>query len=154
DGKDENGCNGGRDRPARNPSSPARRRRGADPPGGIEHHPIGPHRPRDVLDLLLAHVLKRESELVAHLVADHAADANPARSGERLEPCCDIDAVAEYVALIDDDVADIDADAEFDATAGQHIGVPLGHLALDFDGTAYRVDDAGKLGKQTVAGSL
>src|SRR6516225_3002994 len=36
----------------------------------------------DILDLLLAHIFKREGELVAHLVAHHPADADPARLGE------------------------------------------------------------------------
>ena len=78
----------------------------------------------------------------------------PLGSRQGFEPCRDIDAVAENVALVDDDVADIDADAEFDAAVGRHIGVPFGHLALDFDGAAHRVDDAGELGQQTVAGGL
>jgi len=34
------------------------------------------NRPGDVLDLLLAHVLEREGQLVAYLVAHHAADAD------------------------------------------------------------------------------
>ena len=52
------------------------------------------------------------------------------------------------------DVANIDADAEFDAAVRRHIAVPLGHLALDFDGAAHCVDDAGEFGQQTVASGL
>jgi len=50
-----------------------------------------------VRDLLLAHVLEREGELVAHLVAHHAADADPTRLGQGFEPGRDVDAVTEDV---------------------------------------------------------
>src|SRR6516164_4569874 len=96
---------------------------------GIWPDRIDAHRPRDVLDLLLAHIRERESELVAHLLANHPADADPARLRQGFEPCGDIDAVAENVAFVDDDVADIDADAVLDAPVGG-IGVAFGHLAL------------------------
>jgi hypothetical protein len=142
------------DHPARYLPTPARCGRGREPHHSIGYHPIGPHRPRDVLDLLLAQVLERHSELVAHLVAHHPANADPARLRQGLEPCGDIDAVAKYVALVDDDVADIDANAEFDAALRRHIDVALGHVALDFDGAAYRIDDAGELDQQAVARGL
>ena len=140
--------------PAQYPPAPAQCRCGGLPHRSVGHDPIGSDRTRDVLDLLLAQVLERKSELVAHLVARHPADADPARLRQGFEACRDIDAVPEYVALVDDDVADIDADAEFDAAVGRHIGVPFGHPVLDFDGAAHRVDDTGKLGQQSVAGGL
>jgi hypothetical protein len=37
---------------------------------------MGRHWPGDVLDLLFAHVLERKIELIAHLVAHDAADAD------------------------------------------------------------------------------
>jgi len=39
--------------------------------------------PGNVLDVLLAQIFEREGELVAHLIAHHPADADPARLGER-----------------------------------------------------------------------
>ena len=56
------------------------------------------HRPGDVLDLLLAQILEREIELVAHLVMHDPADTDAARLGQGFEPCGDIDAVAVDVA--------------------------------------------------------
>ena len=46
------------------------------------------------LDQLLAQILERKGELVAHLVADNATNANSAGFGQGLEPCRDIDPVA------------------------------------------------------------
>ena len=86
---------------------------------------VDAHRPGDVLDALLAEVLEAEIELVAHLVAHDAADADAAGLGERFEAGSDVDAVAENVVAVDDDVAEIDADAKLDAPVGGHVGVAL-----------------------------
>ena len=58
------------------------------------------------------------------------------------------------IALVDDDVADIDADAEFDAALFGDAGVALGHDALDFEGAARGIDGAGEFDKHTVARGL
>src|SRR6516162_9577300 len=67
------------------------------------------------------------------------------------EPCRDIDPVAIDVASIPDDVADVDPHAELNAAIRRYIGVSLRHLALHFDGTTHRVDDASELEEQSVA---
>jgi len=54
--------------------------------------------------------------------------------------------------MLDDDVTEIDAHAKFDAALCRCRGVAGDHLPLHLDRTAYRVDDAGKLGEQSVAG--
>src|SRR6516162_4802869 len=74
-----------------------------------------PHRPRNVLDLLLAEIVEGDVEAVAHLLVRRGTEANPARLGQRFEPGRYVDAVAKDVAVLDDDVADIDAHAKFDA---------------------------------------
>src|SRR5262249_927193 len=119
-----------------------------------EQDAVYAHRPRDILDPLLAQILEREGELVAHLIADNAADTDPAGFGQTLKPCSDVDAVAKDVAPVLDYVAEIDPHAQFDTAIRSHIGVPLGHGALHFDRAAHRVDDAGELDQQPVAGGL
>src|SRR5262245_50453182 len=117
-----------------------------------ERNAADAHRPGDVFDLLLAQILEAEIDFVAHLVAYHAADADPARLGQSLEPCDDIDAVVVDVAALDDDVAEIDADAELDAALRWHALIAQRHRALPFEGVAHRVDDAGELDQEPVAG--
>ena len=112
------------------------------------------HGSGDVLDLLFAQIIEGDVEAVAHLLVRRGAEANPARLGQRFETGGDIDAVAEDVAILNDDVADIDAHAKFDAPLRPCRGVAGYHLALHFDGAAHRVDDAGKLDKKAIAGSL
>ena len=76
-------------------------------------------RAHDVLDRLLSHVLEAKAELVAHLIVDDAGDHDAAGIRQRLQARRDIDAVSENVVAIENDVADIDADAEFDALVGR-----------------------------------
>ena len=100
-------------------------------------------------------ILEGEIELVAHLLVHRRAMTQmPPGSASAFEPRRDVDAVAEDVAVLDDDVADIDADAELDAPLRRHVGVALGHPALHLDGAAHRIDDAGELDQQAVAGGL
>ena len=83
--------------------------------GRGRQHAIGPHRARDVLEALLAHVLEDEVEPCGHILVDTSRDADAAGVGQRFQPRGDVHAVAEDVAVVaDDDLADVDADAILD----------------------------------------
>jgi hypothetical protein len=56
--------------------------------------------------------------------------------------------------LLNDHVAEVDADAEPDAPFLWHLRLALAHAALDLHGAADRVDHAGKFRKHSVAGVL
>jgi len=81
-------------------------------------------------------------------------DADAAGFGQRFEAGGDIDAIAENVALVGDDVAEIDADAEADAPVLCDLRLAVEHHPLDFDRAAHRVDDAGEFDQHAVAGGL
>ena len=98
--------------------------------------------------------LEAEGELVLDLVVHVAGEQDPARLGQGLEPRGDVDPVAEDVAALVDDVADVDADAEADALGLGDVRLPLGHAALDRDRAGDRVDDAGELAEDAVAHQL
>ena len=74
-------------------------------------------RPRYVLDSLLAHILETEAELVAHLIVNVARNVDSTRIGERLQPRRHVDAVAINIIVVADDIADIDSNAELDASS-------------------------------------
>jgi hypothetical protein len=139
---------------APHPSLPRKRGRVREGARRGQWDAVDAHRPRDVLDLLLAQVLKAEIELVAHLVAHDAADADAARFSQGFEACGDIDAIAVDVVTLDDDVAEIDTDAKLDAAFLGDTAIALGERTLDFDRAAHRIDDAGELDQQPVAGGL
>jgi len=115
---------------------------------------MDPHRPRDVLDALLAHVLEGVREPVADMVANRARDADAARRRQPLQPRRDVDAVAINIAAIGDDVAEINPDAKAQTALLGQIQIAVGHCALNFAGTAHRVDDAGEFRQHAVAGGL
>src|SRR5208337_3767172 len=55
---------------------------------------------------------------------------------------------------VDDDVAEVDADAELDAAVLRQVGIAQGHCRLDLDDAAHRADHAGKLQQEPIAGRL
>ena len=66
----------------------------------------------------------------------------------------DVDAVAKNVVILDDDVAEVDADAELDALLGRDVGIAPRHAGLDLDGALHGLDDALELDQHAVAGGL
>src|SRR5262249_34887897 len=58
------------------------------------------------------------------------------------------------VALVDDDVADVDTDAKLDSAMGRNGSVAFGHRALDFHGAADRIHHARKFEKRAVTSRL
>ena len=122
----------------------------------LEPQPKGADRPRDVLQRLLAHIFEGEADSCRQASSCTRAETQiPPGSADAFQPRGDVDAVAENVAVLLDDVADIDADAEiYAARRSACAGVALGHAGLDLDGAAHCIDDAGELGEQPVAGGL
>ena len=107
------------------------------------------------LSLALAEIGDRQIEPGSHLTIGVDGYADRARLGDPLQSRRDIDAVAHQVAVaLLDDVAEVDADAEFDAALGRQAGVALDHAVLHFDRATHGVDDAAKLGENAVAGAL
>ena len=58
------------------------------------------------------------------------------------------------IIAFDDHVAEVDADAQFDAAVRRDAGVPLEHCLLHRDRAAYRVDDTSELRQKPVASLL
>src|SRR5262245_52067964 len=104
---------------------------------------MNPHRLCDVLELLVALVLEHRVELATDLAHGIFGDTNRARLGDALQARRDVDAVAENIVLLDDDVADMYADAELDPPVLRQIGIARGHPALNCQCATHRIDDAG-----------
>ena len=81
-------------------------------------------------------------------------DANPARLGDALETHGDVDAVTEDIVLIDDDIADVQADPELDLGVRRDSIVLRRHAALNLDRAARGIDRTGRLDQHAVAGGL
>jgi hypothetical protein len=115
---------------------------------------VDPHEPGDVLETLFAQILEGEVEPAGGVLLHPRRDADAAGVSQPFEPRGDIDPIAENVAVLDDDVADIDADAKFDALSGRDARGPIRQRLLHLGRAAQRVDDAGEFDEQPVAGGL
>ena len=115
---------------------------------------IDPHWARDIFDALLTEIFEGAIEPIAHLIANYPAEAYPAGLSQRLQPCRHVHPIAEDVVFFNDYVAEVDADAEPDAPLLGHLGLSVGHPALDLDGTADCINHTGKLRQEAVPGVL
>ena len=123
-------------------------------PCAVDADPEDAHRTGDVLDLDLAHVLERDIELVAHLVARRARDADAPRHRQPLDSRRHVDAVAIDVVALDDDVAEVDADAEHQALVLGRVGLIRSNGFLNLHRAGDGVDHAGELDQGAVAHQL
>ena len=79
---------------------------------------------------------------------------NAAVLGTFLEARRDVDAIAIDIVTGDDDVAEVDADAQGDASIRLDRVVGFGDSALSLDGTFGRIDRTGELNQGAVAHEL
>ena len=68
-----------------------------------------------------------------HLLPHRSRHADAARFSQRFQPRSDIDAIARDVGAVNDDVTQVDADAELDALVGSLRLVVPAHGALHVD---------------------
>jgi hypothetical protein len=78
--------------------------------------------------------------------------ANAARIGQTFQPSSDVHAVTENVAVLDDDIANIDAHSKFDAAGARQTVVTVGHVVLPFGRAAQTVYYTGELDEQAIPG--
>ena len=126
----------------------------ARPPAAAGPDDVNPNRAGDVLELLAAPVLKICLELAAYLPVCVFRNADGARVSDTFQAGGDVDTITENIAVLDDDVADVDADAKFDARALGHVSVTFAHPALNGDRTAHGIDSTGKLDQYSIARRL
>src|SRR5262245_22466023 len=81
-------------------------------------------------------------------------DANAPRLRDAFQSCRQVHAIAEDVATVDDDVANVDPNAELDPPFLRHVSIAFGHSSLNINGTSHRVYDTAELSQQPVSGVL
>ena len=94
---------------------------------------------------MFAHVFKSEVDAAFCILLNARRDANAARLGQAFEAGSDVDAIAKDLAVLDDDLAHIDADAQIDALVRRQWSVAFGHCSLDLSRATQGVDNAGEL---------
>jgi hypothetical protein len=81
-------------------------------------------------------------------------NADTAGLSDPFETHRNIDPVTKDIVLFDNDITDVNADAELDPLVLRHVDILFGHAALNFVGTSDGVDHAGELGNSAVPGIL
>ncbi|MFZ0854787.1 MAG: hypothetical protein WAO08_37005 [Hyphomicrobiaceae bacterium] len=119
----------------------------------IQQNAVDVHRVVNVLELVLTNILEGDAEPAEaglHVFLHSARHADTASLCQRLQPGCHV-----YPITVDGsalhDIADVDPHPKFDPLTWRNLGIPLGHCALDFDGTTQRVDSADEQDQQSVA---
>ncbi len=110
--------------------------------------------PSNISNALLSHVFKFQRQAIANLVTHRARQANSADVSEDLQPCGDVDAVAQDIAVLGDYIAQIDPNPEPNAAILRDCGLARGYADLDLDGTPDSLDGTSELNKQPVAHRL
>ena len=91
---------------------------------------------------------------VANMVVGGAREADPAGFGQRLESRRHVHAVPEDIALLGDDVAHMEADAELESPPAGNVAVAVAHAALDPDDALDGLDRAREFEEEAVAHAL
>src|SRR5262245_26358143 len=94
----------------------------------------------DVLQRPFADVFEDEVGLAGELLLHRIGNADTSGLRQRLEPRRDVDAISEQVTALDDDVTDVDADAEHDAALRRNVPLIGGDRLLYGDGTGHSID--------------
>lgn len=111
----------------------------------------GPDRSRHVLDQLLAEIVEGVRCLVPDLASHCTRDADATGRTQALKPGSYIRPVPENVALVDDEVADIQTHPEDDPLVFRHSRIAVAHGPLHLDRAGDRFDGTGELYEHTVA---
>ena len=110
-----------------------------------ETNSVDPHRPSNVFEALVTQILERKVKLTRSVFLNTGRNADPARISQTFEPSRHVHAVTKDVAVLNNDIADIDAYSKFDPASRRHIGVKRGHAALPFGRTPQGIDDTCEL---------
>src|SRR5207253_717890 len=102
----------------------------------------------------MAHIVIGDFGLAFDLAISVIRNTNAARLRDPSQTRSDIDPLTEDVVVVDDDVADMNADTKLDPLAIGHIDIAACHFTLYFDRAAHRVDGACKLHQHAIAGGL
>jgi hypothetical protein len=103
---------------------------------------------------LLAYILKGNLELASYVFLNASRNANAARLSYPFQTYRYVHSIAENVAVLDDDIANIDANAELDPPLPRQVGVAFSHAALHIKRAAHGVHHAAELSQDSVAGIL
>ena len=108
----------------------------------------------DALYLVMSRILEGKVQLAPDLLVHDIRNADPVGLGQRFQPGGDVDAVAKDVVRLDNNVADVHADAKADAFVFPDSGITADHAPLHFGRAHHGFDNARELDEHPVAGGF
>jgi hypothetical protein len=112
------------------------------------------HRPFNILENDLALILQYQFKLSRHCVVDGARDENAARGSLSLEASCNVHTIAIEIVPLDDQIPEMDSDAEHYSVEFVLVAVRVRDRLLKLDRRAERFHRACELGQHAVTGQL
>jgi hypothetical protein len=123
-------------------------------PRGFAFDPVGPDRLGDVLHLWVDQFDEADGQFGSDLVVDGSRDTNATWLGQAFEARGDVDAVPQQIVAPNDHVADVHTDAKVHLLGIRFGRVLAGQRLLHRDRAFDGVNRAGKVGHNTVPGSI
>ena len=117
----------------------------------IHQHPKRPQRSSDVLDLDLAHILKGDFHPVADLISCRTGKTDTTWVGKSLKTRRDVDTVSQEVAVLLDDVAEVDTDSKLEPLIFRCIPLAFSRAGLNLHGGTNGVNDATEFNQESVS---
>ena len=103
---------------------------------------------------MLTRILEVCIEFVAYLTVSVFGDTDAAWLSNAFEPRSDVHTVTKYVAILDDDVANVYTDAQFNPIVLRYRCIALSHATLDLNGTAGGVHGTCELNQHAITRPL
>src|SRR4030095_16263784 len=103
---------------------------------------------------MLSHILEPNAQLVSHLLVRCGRQANTSRVSQSLQARGDVDAVPIKIFMLDDHIAQIDADPKRNTPSACHGFIAIGHSTLDIGCAPDRIDNTYELNQQAIPGRL
>src|SRR5262245_15154182 len=124
------------------------------PPRAFNPNAIGAHRSDDVLDMLFAPIVQRQSDLALEMIVGGTGDKDAAGLAKLFEAGSNVDTIAKQIIAIHDDVAEIDSDPKNDPSLARRDGLYFCNLLLRRNRAVYRIDNGTKLSDCAIAHEL
>src|SRR5690348_6359364 len=108
-------------------------------------HPVSVDRAADVLDCLFTKRNEPRLNIRSDMIMDLFGQRDPAWIRYALKPRCNIDAVAVDIVVLNDDISEMDADAQSDGIPQSRCTNTCAQLVLYVDRTLHSADDTREL---------
>jgi hypothetical protein len=122
--------------------------------GACWQYSVNSYRTRYIFEALFAYVFKADIKLALSIFLDASRNANSTRFGQAFQARGNINAVAEDIPRINQNVSHVDAYSKVDSAILGNDGITRRYFLLDFDSAKSGVNRAGKLNESGIAGRI